>query len=326
MKKIITLISLALLLFLIPGCIYKSTYSGTQESNHITEIESGSVNIITKNTTVKANETMLIRNGSTLEICDGATLTVKGELMCEEGSSVTVSGKITTKSGSEMSVGGRMVIEGSVELGGMLTVEETGTISGGGSLAVLNSFEDIYCMGSVTAKITAPAPVTVDGVTTVGGILVVNKKYSLPQDYGSELSGAAYAAWYKMKTESGYEMTILSGYRSYEKQEELFEYWCNVDGYELACMESALPGCSEHQSGLAMDIGKLETEYAYSDEGKWLAEHCHEFGFIIRYPEDKTNITGYMYEPWHIRYLGKSTAKLVHDSGLTLEEFLGIEG
>lgn len=308
------------------GCAYTSTYSGTQKSNHITEIESGSVNIITKNTTVKDNETMLIRNGSTLEVCDGATLTVKGELVCEEGSEVTVSGNISAKSGSFLNIGGNMVVNGAVELGGTLMVEVSGTISGDGSISVVNSFEDIDCMGSVTAEIAAPAPVTVDGVTTVGGILVVNKKYSLPQDYGSELNSDAYAAWREMKTESGYEMTILSGYRSYEKQKELFEYWCDVDGYELACMESALPGCSEHQSGLAMDIGKLETEYAYSDEGKWLAEHCHEFGFIIRYPEDKTNITGYMYEPWHIRYLGKSTAKLVHDSGLTLEEFLGIEG
>ena len=73
-----------------------------------------------------------------------------------------------------------------------------------------------------------------------------------------------------------------------------------------------------------MDVGRLEYDYAHTDEGIWLTENCYKYGFIIRYPEDKTEITGYIYEPWHIRYLGESTAKLVHDSGLTLEEFLKV--
>lgn len=266
--------------------------------------------IVAQNTTIGENETLVVEANGTLEISKGAILTVKGTLKCSEGGSIKVLGDI--------------VIEGSMELYGTLTVEESGTISGG-TLAIINSFEDINCMGSVTSEIIPPEPVTENGITTVGGILLVNKVYSLPEDYGRELDSDAYAAWIKMKEETGYDFTILSGYRSYQRQQELFDYWAEQDGYEAALMESALPGKSEHQSGLAMDVGKLEYEYAHTDEGSWLAENCHKYGFIIRYPEDKTEITGYIYEPWHIRYLGESTAKLVHDSGLTLEEFLKVD-
>ncbi len=266
--------------------------------------------IVAHNATIGENETLIVEANGTLEISEGATLTVKGILKCAEGGSIKVLGDI--------------VIEGSMELGGTLTIEETGTISGG-TLTVLNSFDDIDCMGSVTSEIIPPEPITENGVTTVGGILLVNKVYSLPEDYGGELDSGAYGAWVRMKEETGYDFTLLSGYRSYQRQQELFDYWVEQDGYEAALMESALPGRSEHQSGLAMDVGKLEYEYAHTDEGIWLAENCHKYGFIIRYPEDKTEITGYIYEPWHIRYLGESTAKLVHDSGLTLEEFLKVD-
>ena len=266
--------------------------------------------IVAHNATIGENETLIVEANGTLEISEGATLTVKGILKCAEGGSIKVLGDI--------------VIEGSMELGGTLTIEETGTISGG-TLTVLNSFDDIDCMGSVTSEIIPPEPITENGVTTVGGILLVNKVYSLPEDYGGELDSGAYAAWVRMKEETGYDFTLLSGYRSYQRQQELFDYWVEQGGYEAALMESALPGRSEHQSGLAMDVGKLEYEYAHTDEGIWLAENCHKYGFIIRYPEDKTEITGYIYEPWHIRYLGESTAKLVHDSGLTLEEFLKVD-
>ena len=266
--------------------------------------------IVAHNATIGENETLIVEANGTLEISEGATLTVKGILKCAEGGSIKVLGDI--------------VIEGNMELGGTLTIEETGTISGG-TLTVLNSFDDIDCMGSVTSEIIPPEPITENGVTTVGGILLVNKVYSLPEDYGGELDSGAYAAWVRMKEETGYDFTLLSGYRSYQRQQELFDYWVEQDGYEAALMESALPGRSELQSGLAMDVGNLEYEYAHTDEGIWLAENCHKYGFIIRYPEDKTEITGYIYEPWHIRYLGESTAKLVHDSGLTLEEFLKVD-
>lgn len=303
MKKIIVLI-LANLLMTLTACKSDGTHEASPREARSAE------QIVAHNATIGENETLIVEANGTLEISEGATLTVKGILKCAEGGSIKVLGDI--------------VIEGSMELGGTLTIEETGTISGG-TLTVLNSFDDIDCMGSVTSEIIPPEPMTENGVTTVGGILLVNKVYSLPEDYGGELDSGAYAAWVRMKEETGYDFTLLSGYRSYQRQQELFDYWVEQDGYEAALMESALPGRSEHQSGLAMDVGKLEYEYAHTDEGIWLAENCHKYGFIIRYPEDKTEITGYIYEPWHIRYLGESTAKLVHDSGLTLEEFLKVD-
>ncbi len=303
MKKIIVLI-LANLLMTLTACKSDGTHEASPREARSAE------QIVAHNATIGENETLIVEANGTLEISEGATLTVKGILKCAEGGSIKVLGDI--------------VIEGSMELGGTLTIEETGTISGG-TLTVLNSFDDIDCMGSVTSEIIPPEPITENGVTTVGGILLVNKVYSLPEDYGGELDSGAYGAWVRMKEETGYDFTLLSGYRSYQRQQELFDYWVEQDGYEAALMESALPGRSEHQSGLAMDVGKLEYEYAHTDEGIWLAENCHKYGFIIRYPEDKTEITGYIYEPWHIRYLGESTAKLVHDSGLTLEEFLKVD-
>ncbi len=303
MKKIIVLI-LANLLMTLTACKSDGTHEASPREARSAE------QIVAHNATIGENETLIVEANGTLEISEGATLTVKGILKCAEGGSIKVLGDI--------------VIEGSMELGGTLTIEETGTISGG-TLTVLNSFDDINCIGSVTSEIIPPEPITENGVTTVGGILLVNKVYSLPEDYGGELDSGAYAAWVRMKEETGYDFTLLSGYRSYQRQQELFDYWVEQDGYEAALMESALPGRSEHQSGLAMDVGKLEYEYAHTDEGIWLAENCHKYGFIIRYPEDKTEITGYIYEPWHIRYLGESTAKLVHDSGLTLEEFLKVD-
>lgn len=303
MKKIIVLI-LANLLMTLTACKSDGTHEASPREARSAE------QIVAHNATIGENETLIVEANGTLEISEGATLTVKGILKCAEGGSIKVLGDI--------------VIEGNMELGGTLTIEETGTISGG-TLTVLNSFDDIDCMGSVTSEIIPPEPITENGVTTVGGILLVNKVYSLPEDYGGELDSGAYGAWVRMKEETGYDFTLLSGYRSYQRQQELFDYWVEQDGYEAALMESALPGRSEHQSGLAMDVGKLEYEYAHTDEGIWLAENCHKYGFIIRYPEDKTEITGYIYEPWHIRYLGESTAKLVHDSGLTLEEFLKVD-
>ena len=303
MNKILVLI-LANLLMTLTACKSDGTHEASPREARSAE------QIVAHNATIGENETLIVEANGTLEISEGATLTVKGILKCAEGGSIKVLGDI--------------VIEGNMELGGTLTIEETGTISGG-TLTVLNSFDDIDCMGSVTSEIIPPEPITENGVTTVGGILLVNKVYSLPEDYGGELDSGAYAAWVRMKEETGYDFTLLSGYRSYQRQQELFDYWVEQDGYEAALMESALPGRSEHQSGLAMDVGKLEYEYAHTDEGIWLAENCHKYGFIIRYPEDKTEITGYIYEPWHIRYLGESTAKLVHDSGLTLEEFLKVD-
>lgn len=129
----------------------------------------------------------------------------------------------------------------------------------------------------------------------------------------------------------GVELIFVSGYRSYSYQEHLFNYFVGLQGEEVALQQSAKPGHSEHQTGWAADVGALnrecEIEICFGDtaEGKWVAEHAHEFGFVIRYPQGATNITGFDYEPWHLRYVGKDLAAELKRTGIqTLEEFFGL--
>ena len=132
--------------------------------------------------------------------------------------------------------------------------------------------------------------------------------------------------------QSGIYLHARSGYRSYQTQVQLFQSYADRNGEEAANRYSAKPGHSEHQTGLVMDVTSESVDYQLSEsfgeteEGKWLKEHAHEFGFIIRYPEGAEDITGYIYEPWHIRYLGVDMATKVYESGLTYEEFLEEEG
>lgn len=133
---------------------------------------------------------------------------------------------------------------------------------------------------------------------------------------------------FKQAKEEGVTLHAVSGYRSFKRQESLFSHYVNTQGKEYAARVSAVPGTSEHQTGLTMDLSSpsvgdvLEEVFGDSDEGKWVAEHAHEFGFIIRYPKDGESITGYVYEPWHVRYVGKEAAKAAYDGKLTLEQLL----
>ena len=92
----------------------------------------------------------------------------------------------------------------------------------------------------------------------------------------------------------------------------------------MADTYSARPGHSEHETGLAYDIGEIDNNYGETPAGTWLAQHAHEFGFIIRYPKGKEDITKYQYEPWHVRYVGTEHAAKIYEQDLTLEEYLGI--
>ncbi|WP_246070490.1 M15 family metallopeptidase [Paenibacillus kobensis] len=125
----------------------------------------------------------------------------------------------------------------------------------------------------------------------------------------------------------GIELAGVSGYRSEARQKTLFNNYVERDGLEQASRYSARPGFSEHQTGLAMDVsgkaGKCAAEdcFAGTDEANWLADHAYEYGFIIRYPENKEQVTGYKYEAWHLRYVGTDTAAAIQTAGLTLEEY-----
>ncbi|MGO4540834.1 M15 family metallopeptidase [Paenibacillus sp. 2TAB19] len=129
----------------------------------------------------------------------------------------------------------------------------------------------------------------------------------------------------------GHKLYARSGYRSFKTQDALFAGYAKQAGEEAANRYSAKAGQSEHQTGLAMDVTsesvslKLTEDFGEKEEGKWLAAHAHEYGFIIRYPKGKEDITGYIYEPWHIRYLGIELATKVFESGLTYEQYVDEE-
>ncbi len=172
-----------------------------------------------------------------------------------------------------------------------------------------------------------PEIIQKDGVTYIDDIIIVNKDYSLPKNYDPKVNKKAYKALQKMQNDAlvlGLDLSLVSGYRSYKTQEKLFQKYALKDGEEKANTYSAKPGHSEHQTGLAFDIGSVDRTFENTDEAKWIEENAYLYGFIVRYPKNKTDITGYIYEPWHVRYLGVDVATKVKASGLTLEEYLGI--
>ena len=176
-----------------------------------------------------------------------------------------------------------------------------------------------------TAKTTIT---TKNGVTYVNGILIANKTYALPASYNlGGLTKETYNAFLEMRNgaaKDGISLWICSGFRSYDTQRWLYQSYVNRDGKAAADTYSARAGHSEHQTGLAMDLNYASSWFDNTREARWIANNCWKYGFIVRYPQGKQSITGYKYESWHVRYLGKDLAKKVYNSGLCLEEYLGI--
>jgi len=183
-----------------------------------------------------------------------------------------------------------------------------------------------------------------------GNLLVlVNKEYTISRDYypvdmvdvdGSlstnqnlKVKREAYDAYLAMLADAkaeGLNFCICSAYRGFEVQESLYYNSLAANGKEYTDKMFAYPGRSEHHTGYAIDITSasmnwgLSQNYAEYPDGAWIAEHCSDYGFIIRYPKGKEDITGYMYEPWHIRYVGIDIAKEITEAGITFEEYLGV--
>jgi len=150
-------------------------------------------------------------------------------------------------------------------------------------------------------------------------------------EYGRYMRKEAAAAFNRLVEDAAKDDIVLrmtTAYRSYDFQKNLFDNYAKQNGEEAANRFSAKPGQSEHQTGLAVDVSSPSVDYQLTDtygktkEGKWLRENAYKFGFILRYPEGKEEITGYQYEPWHIRYVGKFVAKEIFTGHLTLEEYL----
>ena len=146
---------------------------------------------------------------------------------------------------------------------------------------------------------------------------------------GIKLEENTYKNYLKLKKaieDKGYFLNIKSGFRLFEESQNIYNSYANEKGEEYARSYVAAPGSSEHNTGLAIDIiisneeNTLKTNYQ-SDEYKYLENIAYLYGFIIRYPKDKEKITGYSYEPWHLRYVGKELAKYLTKNNLTLEEY-----
>ncbi len=152
----------------------------------------------------------------------------------------------------------------------------------------------------------------------------------IEKSYLRKEAASALELMFADAAKNGMQLFAVSGYRSYDRQKEVFEAEVNKVGYEKAVQAVAVPGNSEHQSGLSMDISSesarfgLTEQFGETAEGKWLANNAHRFGFIQRYPKGKEGITGYQYESWHYRYVGMKAATEIFENGLTLEEYFKI--
>lgn len=182
-----------------------------------------------------------------------------------------------------------------------------------------------------------------NGIASIDGHLIVNKTYSVPESYQPKnpeeavtgercnncLEKEVMSAFQLLKSDAtslGLNIYIASGYRAYSYQDKLYNNYSAVSGMEKADTYSARPGHSEHQTGLCFDLNSVEDSFANTDEGRWVNENAYLYGFIIRYPKGGEQITGYQYESWHLRYVGKELAEKLYNQGdwITIEEYYGI--
>lgn len=203
---------------------------------------------------------------------------------------------------------------------------------------------------------SAPTSDSGSGIEVVGSrddwrLILANKNSPLPEGYAPELvtladsslqmqteAAAAFDEMRQAANATGLHLMACSTYRSVERQTELYDAevqkwigkgYAEADAREKAATVVMVPGCSEHNTGLAVDVGsvtnqRVEEDFEDEPEFDWLQEHAAEYGFILRYPSDKQAITGVSYEPWHYRYVGVENAKAIKESGLCLEEYLGL--
>lgn len=185
-----------------------------------------------------------------------------------------------------------------------------------------------------------------DEMSLGGNLFLVNRDYVLSSDYQpddlvrpdvratysnitmrKEAAHALERMFQAAKEEGGYTLIAVSGFRSYGQQSAIFERKVKNVGKEKAMLLVAPPGASEHQLGLAMDLGtpqnqKLNEAFGDTEAGEWVRTNCHRFGFIIRYKDEWTDITGYADEPWHVRYVGVEHATRIYEMDIPLEYYI----
>ncbi len=228
------------------------------------------------------------------------------------------------------------------------TVDQYGNITAVGEgtckITVTDKNTKAYGEIAVTVKKFPDSLKVENGLTYTqeGNILIANKSHALPSTYvpvstnnSCGLTDDTYNAFVQLQqaaASKGLNLENKSNYRSYATQESIYNQYVYDYGETTADTFSARPGHSEHQTGMAIDLNSIDDSFAYTAESEWLKEHCYEYGFIIRYPEGKQSITGYKYEPWHIRYVGVEMAQKIRakgeeigDPNITLEEYFGFD-
>lgn len=166
--------------------------------------------------------------------------------------------------------------------------------------------------------------------TYINGILLVNKDYGLPPTFGNGDDATALAKLQQLQRDAQAQginiSNSYSGYRSYQYQTQLYNNYVNQHGEEEANTFSAKPGFSEHQTGLTFDLKDFNGQLVEDPiTSQWIKDNCAKYGFILRYPEGKEDITGYIYEPWHLRYVGEEVANQIMNNNTTLEQYLGVK-
>jgi zinc D-Ala-D-Ala carboxypeptidase len=226
--------------------------------------------------------------------------------------------------------------------GGVSMMKNMGRLGGAATVLAL-----AVSLTASPAAVAAPADYDINSASSL--TVVVNKHRPLnPQAYvpksltriqAERLRSEAAEAYKKMVRDAkaqGVNIVAVSGYRSYSQQASLYDNYVQQYGQATADTLAARAGYSEHQTGLAMDVGNASGVCALKDcfegtpVGEWVALHAHEYGFIIRYPKGNEKVTGYTYEPWHVRYVGPGLAQEMHEVAQdpakdTMEEFFGLE-
>ncbi len=231
---------------------------------------------------------------------------------------------------------------------------DTAAESGSGSAVTTGDGSDVGGSEKFLSQFSKEDRERLEKDAAAGNLILVNKQNSLPEDYVPEdLADILYyaedrspkarfmreeaASHFNLMVEDasseGVDFVMTTAYRSYEFQTELFNYYVSQKGSEEeANKTSARPGQSEHQTGLAVDVSCADIDYRISDSfadtqaGKWLRKNCFKYGFILRYTAENENITGYLPEAWHFRYVGSVAAKYIWENDITLEEFLEQSG
>jgi zinc D-Ala-D-Ala carboxypeptidase len=243
------------------------------------------------------------------------------------------------------------VVVGASGVGLWVTWDETQT----------SSADPVADPGMIITTTSSPAPTTttmppippctvadqlVEGEpATDWGSIVIDRAHRLPNDFVPpdlvEVTAAGFqsrdqvrsividdlAALRAAAEANGTPIVVISAYRSFSYQQQLFADRASLVGEETAALETARPGHSEHQLGTAVDVldpgvGELTEAFATTPAGQWVAAHAHEFGFVVSYPQGARDRSCYEYEPWHLRYVGRDTAAQIHESGLTPREWM----